>query len=99
MKINDRSLHSPFPVPCSEKNNSSAAPTGRLSLTGMQYLMNIISSKKKHILKQVTHQIACSRSDNFFFLEYSLIKPFTISNSEIPPASKPQESWKINPGL
>lgn len=43
--------------------------------------------------------MACSRSLNWVADARFLIKSRTASNSWTEPASKPQESWKIKPGL
>ena len=89
----------PFPVPQLSKKSSSALVIGRASsFTGMQYLIRMYLNLGL-INYFVTHHIACSCSPISIVFERCSIKFLTVSSSDVLPASKPQESWKINPGL
>ena len=52
-----------------------------------------------HNFRRFIYHIACTWRSSFFSFERRETKSFTASNSAFPPASKPWESWKMNPGL
>jgi hypothetical protein len=52
-----------------------------------------------HCSRGLIYHIACTWRSSFFSFERWVTKSFTAFNSALPPASKPRESWKMNPGL
>ena len=92
-------VYTPLPVPCSAKKFNSALVIGLASsLIGMQYLSRM-NSDALQCYHSVTYQMACSLSLRFFLAERFCKKSLTLSSSDVLPASKPRESWKIYPVL
>ena len=92
-------VYTPLPVPHSAKKFNSAVVIGLASsLIGMQYLHKMYSDALKCDHK-VTYQIMWRWSLRFLLVERFCMKSFTLSSSDVLPASKPRESWKTNAAL
>ena len=92
-------IYTPLPVPHSAKKFNSALVIGLASsLIGMQYL-HMMYSDPLWCYHSVTYQITCRWSLRFLLVERFCTKSLTLSSSDVLPASKPRESWKIYPVL
>ena len=89
-------VYTPLPVPHSAKKFNSALVIGLASsLIGMQYLHRMYSDALL-CYQSVTYQIACRWSLRLLLVAHFCTKSLTLSNSDVLPASKPDESWKTN---